>query len=155
MRLDKLTLIERETSKRLGGYHGASKVDGAGNYVSPSAERVTIIGDFNTIYSKARNITLINCYGVVIGASVANVMVVDTNDLIINESDVTYINGVKIKDGVVVQGDTNLIVDGGLNTLQNKFGCNIIERVDGGQDEVRGYNSAINTHIIDGSNNTA
>jgi len=154
MRLDKLLLISRETSKRLGGYHGSAKVDGNSNYVAPSAERVTIVGDNNTVYNNARNITLINCFGVVISAGVSNVMVVDTNDIVILESDVTYINDVRIKDGIIIQADTSLIVDGGSNRLQSPFGCNTIEVVDGGLDCVRQYNSQSNISVLNGSSRT-
>jgi hypothetical protein len=156
MRLDKLTIVKRTPARRLGGYNSEQhNVDGYSNYVASDAERITIVGDANTIYSKARNISLVNTFGVVIGAGVSNVMVVDTNDIVINESDVTYINGVKIKDGNVIQADANLVVDGGQNVVQNLFGCNTIELVEGGLDEVRAYNSQSNIHVLDGSNNTA
>jgi hypothetical protein len=70
------------------------EVKGEYNYISQTAKNVEIYGDSNKVFSEANNIK-INGSGNTIEAGVENVTLINTNDLTITESDVTYINGVE------------------------------------------------------------
>lgn len=72
----------------------SAEVKGQYNYVSPKAKNVEIYGDSNKVYAEANNIK-IHGSGNTIDAGVENVTLINTNNLTISESDVTYINGVK------------------------------------------------------------
>lgn len=69
-------------------------VKGEFNYVSPKANNIEIYGDSNKVESEANNIKIHGSENV-IKAGVENVTLINTNGLTIEESDVTYINGIK------------------------------------------------------------
>lgn len=69
-------------------------VQGEFNHVNATAKNIEIYGDSNKVFAEANNIK-IHGSGNTIEAGVENVVLINTNDLTITESDVTYINGLK------------------------------------------------------------
>lgn len=69
-------------------------VKGEFNYVSNKTKNVEVYGDSNKVFAEAKNIK-IQGSGNTIDAGVENVTLINTNNLTVTESDVTYINGVK------------------------------------------------------------
>lgn len=67
-------------------------VQGEFNHVNATAKNVEIYGDSNKVYAEASNIK-IQGSGNTIEAGVENVTLVNTNNLTITESDVTYVDG--------------------------------------------------------------
>ena len=73
---------------------------GVGNIVAPDSYYIDIQGDGNKVYSGASYINLENSHNNIIDASKSNVTLINTIGLTIEESDVTYINGIKVTDAV-------------------------------------------------------
>lgn len=153
--IERLPTLSFPPPNNLGSYNNTpDTVDGANNYVAPTAERVYIVGDNNVVLSEARMVTLINSSDNVVSSGVTNVTLIDTNGVNVTESNVTYISGVRISEGVISEGFNNLILDGGENIVQNAFTCNTIELVDGGLDKLKQFNSQTKTNKINGGDNT-
>ena len=71
-------------------------VSGTGNLISQTSYRVSITGNNNTVLGSSQNINLMNSSGNVIGSGLENVTLINSNNLTISESNVTYMNGVKV-----------------------------------------------------------
>jgi hypothetical protein len=69
-------------------------VKGYNNYIAPDAKNIEIYGDSNRVWHEATNIK-IHGSGNTIDAGVSNVVLINTNDLVVTESDVVYINGIR------------------------------------------------------------
>jgi hypothetical protein len=67
-------------------------VKGYNNYIAPDAKNIEIYGDSNRVWHEATNIK-IHGSGNTIDAGVSNVVLINTNDLVVTESDVVYVNG--------------------------------------------------------------
>lgn len=70
------------------------KVSGQYNYVSNKAKNIEIYGDSNKVFAEAKNVK-IQGSGNTIYAGVENVSLINTNNKVVTESNVTYINGFK------------------------------------------------------------
>lgn len=81
-------------------------VKGQGNYVSDS-KSIDIRGNECYVGAGSENIS-IQGNGVFVAGGVRNVSVIGTDKVVINESDVSYINGVRYKSGVAIS-KTNVI----------------------------------------------
>lgn len=68
------------------------QVNGENNYISYNARFVDINGNDNNVFSEAENIT-IQGDGNTILAGLSNIQLINTNNVTVNESNVTYING--------------------------------------------------------------
>ncbi len=73
---------------------GTVETKGQNNYVNTTARNVEIYGDNNKVWSDTSNIK-IHGSGNTIDAGVKNVTLINTNNMVIEESDVTYIDGIK------------------------------------------------------------
>ncbi len=81
-------------------YNKSQKVNGEFNYVSPDAYYIDINGDSNTVQSGAKNV-LITGDGNTIGSGFENITLINTDNLEVFESDVAYINGIKIEPSTI------------------------------------------------------
>ncbi len=81
-------------------------VKGQGNYIDDS-KSVSISGNECYVGGGSENIN-IQGNGVFISGGVKNVSVIGTDKIIINESDVSYVNGIRYKNGVAIS-KTNVI----------------------------------------------
>lgn len=127
------------------------QVTGSNNLVAPSAQRITIVGDGNNIGSGVNRVNIVNSDRVVIQANLENVIVMNTSDITVTESNVAYINGIKYLDNQQPVNDTILtVIDGGLNEIQNPFLTNGVTNIDCGEDEVIGFGSVNNITNIEG-----
>ena len=68
------------------------QVNGENNYISYNARFVDINGNNNNVFSEAENVT-IQGDGNTILAGLSNIQLINTNNVTVNESNVTYING--------------------------------------------------------------
>lgn len=116
--VDETTPEIGHTQLRNGNFSGDTKnsIQGNDNYISPSAKSISIKGDNNKVEEYAKDITLVNSDFIIIKSGVENVTLINSNNLTIDESDVTYINGVVF--GASVGGST--VVDFGTTPLASK-----------------------------------
>jgi hypothetical protein len=117
------------------------KVSGAENNVGQSVTAFKVVGSRNTIGQGSKNITIFGNDNEVIGG-LHNVQLINTNGVIVTQSNTTYING-KEQDNVEV-------LDGGLNEVRALNGGTNIFTVDGGEDIVQTQFSEIAIYTIEG-----
>jgi hypothetical protein len=77
-----------------------TKVQGKDNYVSSSAYFIEIQGDSNRVYNDTENVKIQGDNNVVEGG-LKNITLINSSDLTIDESNVTYIDGVKVDAGTI------------------------------------------------------
>jgi hypothetical protein len=120
------------------------KVSGRDNSVGYSVSAFNIVGSNNTIGEGSRNVVILGDRNEVVGG-LHNVQLINTNGVIVSESNTTFINGKQqenrdvldgSKDSVrALDGGTNVFtVDGGEDIVQKQFSDNAIYIVEGGQD---------------------
>ncbi len=136
---------------------GTIDVKGLGNVVG-DVRGSTIVGNENHIGSGAVNVN-IKGDGVFVSGGSKNVNVIGTNKISINESDVTYINGVRYKHGVPVSKSN--VIDGGQTTatasssLTTRASTNMTTNiVDSGEDLVLNVGSIGHEQIVDAGQNS-
>ena len=117
------------------------KVSGADNNIGQSVTAFKVVGSRNTIGEGSKNITIFGNDNQVAGG-LHNVQLINTNSIIVTDSNVTYING-KEQDNVEV-------LDGGLNEVRALNGGTNIFTVDGGEDIVQTQFSDTAIYIIEG-----
>ena len=69
---------------------------GRDNYISPSARYTLVNGSNNFVGNDAASINISASSGVSVLGGLTNVTVINTNDIVIRESNITYINGVRM-----------------------------------------------------------
>jgi len=112
---------------------------GGGNTLMNRVNKVRIKGDDNIIGVGSSNITIENGNRIYVRENLTNVSVINSNNLIINESDVSYINGQRFKDGLIERRVD--LIKGGEDELQDMYSPINVNFVSGGVDEVRGFGS--------------
>lgn len=115
-------------------------VNGTNNYVGFRANSIGIVGDNNIVGADTSNIQITNSNNVYIQNGLSNVSVLNTDNLLVTESDVSYINGQKFKDGII-QKKIDLIT-GGVDELQYMYSSSNINLLKGGEDILRDFGSA-------------
>jgi hypothetical protein len=90
-------------------------VDGNNNYISRSSTNVEIQGDNNRVYSNAYNINIQGDNNT-INPGVENVTLINTNNVNVRSSNVTYINGEIRGAGSVERITTSITADQGVAT---------------------------------------
>jgi len=86
-------------------------VEGSDNYVGQSVKNFSIVGNDNNVGEDSENIS-ISGNGNLIGSSLYNVTLINTNDVTVTESNVTYIDGKQTSGaGSIVQKSTDFTVD--------------------------------------------
>ena len=76
------------------------QVVGERNFISKGADNVCIKGDRNFVY-ESTNIQLSNSHENTIDSGLINVTLINTTGITVSESNVTYINGVKVDSGAI------------------------------------------------------
>jgi hypothetical protein len=121
-------------------------VNGINNTISGDVSGVYISGKENIIGSDCKNITIMS-NAVNVTSGVSNVNVIGTDNIVVSESDVTYINGVKYKNGVAISRAN--VIDGGLNKVIDATGANTVANVvEGGEDISISTSSSTYENII-------
>lgn len=119
----------------VGGVHGQN------NRVGEGSTKFSIQGNNNTIGEGSNNITIFGNDNRVAGG-LHNVQLINTNGVIVTESNKTFVNG-KEQDNVEV-------LDGGENEVRALNGGTNIFTVDGGEDIVQTQFSEIAIYTIEG-----
>lgn len=120
--------------------------NGENNVVSEGSTNVTISGNENFVGSGSKNISVTGD-GVFVSGGLQNVNVIGTNKIVIDENDVTYINGIRYKNGVAISKSN--VIDGGLNKVLEKSAPNTtINIIDAGEDVVIPYGSSTYENVI-------
>lgn len=137
--------ISNWTSNDLSG-QSTSTINGQNNIVSTGTNNVNISGDENYVGSSSQNIT-ISGNGVFVTGGVKNVNIIGTDKLFVEESDVTYINGIRYKNGVAISRSN--VIDAGANKVSNQSSSNTTATViDGGEDVVINVGSSTFENVV-------
>jgi len=75
---------------------------GRDNYISHSAKSSLVNGSNNFVGNDALRVCISASSGVTVLGGMKNVTVINTNDIVISESNVTYINGLKVSSGSTI-----------------------------------------------------
>lgn len=137
--------ISNWVSNDLSG-QSTSTINGSNNIISTGTNNVNVSGDENYIGSSSQNIT-ISGNGVFVSGGVRNVNVIGTDKLFITESDVTYINNIRYKNGVPISRAS--VIDASVNKVANNSSINTTATViDAGEDLVISIGSNTFENVI-------
>ena len=121
---------------------------GSSNFVASSAKNVKVTGDENSIGEGSKNIHISSGNGNFISGGLNNVNIIGTNKVFIQESDVTYINGVRYKNGIAISKSNVIdacedvaVIRQSINTVSNL--------IDAGEDIVIQGGSTTYENLID------
>jgi hypothetical protein len=89
------------------------QTNGLSNFVGPGSKNITITGNENAIGDFAENIQISGGSGNFITGGVRNVNIIGTDKKFIDESNVTYINGIRYVNGVAVSKSN--VINGGID----------------------------------------
>jgi hypothetical protein len=92
-------------------------VSGTNNYVSRSAQNVEIQGDNNRVQSDTRNVT-ISGSGNTINTGLENIVLINTNNVEVLASNLTYLNGIIQGEGSVVTISTSTTAETSVTTYE-------------------------------------
>jgi hypothetical protein len=124
------------------------QTNGQSNYVASTAKNVKINGNENVVGDKSQNIHISSGNGNQISGSQKNVTIIGTDGKLINESDVSYINGIRFKFGNPTSRSN--VIDAGADTIQNKHSMNTTTNVfDAGEDIVIDFSTNGFENVID------
>jgi len=125
-------------------------VKGSDNYVAPKAYAVRVTGNNNRVMA-ATNISVVGNNNTV-EQGITNVSIVGDN-IFARESNVSYIDGVKIKNGALYE-EFNLI-NGSVNEIQNAFASSINPNlIRNGKDAVQNIGGMSKLNYINGGANS-
>ncbi len=122
-------------------------IKGKGNFVG-SGKNIDVIGDENSIGDGVINVNINGGSGNAVSGGLRNVSLIGTSKRVVNESDVTYINGVRYKNGVaisrcnVISGGTDKVIDTNMSINST------INVVNGGEDIVAKQGSSTYENVI-------
>ena len=118
------------------------------NEIQLDSRNNIINGNYNYIGSECYNNTIQGSDNVKILNKVSNVSVMNTPGITVTESNTSYINGQKFKDGILI---TRIdIINGGIDEIQNPFSSAIQNVICGGIDENRKLGSFSITNVVNG-----
>jgi hypothetical protein len=124
------------------------QTNGISNFVASSAKNVKMNGNENLVGDRAENIHISSGNGNFISGGVKNVNIIGTDGKYIQESDVTYINGIRFKYGVALSKAN--VLDAGLDTPVNSSSNNTTATViDSAEDQVIYAGSATYENLVD------
>lgn len=89
------------------------QTNGLSNFVSSNTTNIKINGNENAVGNGAKNINISSGNGNYIVGNVTNVNIIGTDKKYIAESDVTYINNIRYKDGIAISKSN--VINGGLD----------------------------------------
>lgn len=136
-----------------GGYGNTTPVNvktitisGKGNYIGTS-KNVKVNGDENHIGDGAINVHISNGNSNRINGGMSNVTIIGTHNKVISESDVTYVNDIRYKNGVPISRAS--VIHGGFDVVLPTNGSNTVANiVHGGEDEANPAGSATFETVI-------
>ena len=121
---------------------------GASNFVAASAKNVKITGDENAVGEGSRNVHISSGSGNFISGGLNNVNIIGTDKVFISESDVTYINGVRYKNGIAISRAN--VIDACQDVAVIKQSINTTSNIiDAGEDVVIAAGSNSHENLID------
>lgn len=118
-------------------------VSGQSNQVSSSALGVLIEGNENTVGDRTSNIVMLNSSQNTVGGGLSNVTLINTNGMYVNQSNVTYVNGILMNQNFEPVTTVINFIDAGYNEVLNPFGsATTVNLVDAGTNNVLDIGSA-------------
>ena len=82
--------------------NGTITTSGLSNFVASGSKNVKINGNENVVGNNANNVHISSGNGNFISGNVKNVNIIGTDKKFVTESDVTYINGIRYKNGIAI-----------------------------------------------------
>lgn len=123
------------------------QTNGLSNYVGAGTKNVKVNGNENAVGSNAQNIHISSGNGNYVVGNVQNVNMIGTDKKYVAESDVTYINNIRYKDGIAISKSN--VINGGLNVaVVRQSGSTTINVVNGGEDIVIEGGSSTYENVI-------
>ena len=123
------------------------QTNGLSNYVGPDTKNVKVNGNENAIGSGAQNVHISSGNGNYVVGNVTNVNMIGTDKKYVAESDVTYINNIRYKDGIAISKSN--VINGGFNVaVVRQSGSTTINVVNGGEDVVIEGGSSTYENVI-------
>lgn len=124
--------ISNYSESALSGVFNAN-LNGQNNIISRNSNNISIQGNENFIGSNSNNIS-INGSGVQVAGGLKNVNIIGTDNIYVEESNVTYVNGIRYKNGVAISKSN--VIDGGINSPTGKVSINTTSNVVDGSEDV-------------------
>ena len=123
------------------------QTNGLSNYVGPSTKNVKINGNENAVNSGAQNIHISSGNGNYIVGNATNVNMIGTDKKYVSESDVTYINNIRYKNGIAISKSS--VINGGLDVaVVRQSGSTTINVINAGEDVVVSGGSSTYENVV-------
>ena len=123
------------------------QTNGLSNFVGPVSKNISITGNENAVGDGCENITISGGSGNFIVGGVKNVNIIGTDKKLVNESNVTYINGVRYVRGVPVSKSN--IIDGCVDlAIVRQSASTTPNTIDGSEDVVISAGSAVYENVV-------
>ena len=146
------TTTKYESSVHRNNFEAVNFIDikGTDNYVAPAAYAVRVTGNNNRVMA-ASNISVVGNNNTV-EQGITNVSIVGDN-IFARESNVSYIDGVKIKNGAIIEEFT--YINGSVNEIQNVFASSVNPNIiRNGKDAVQNIGGMSKLNYINGGANS-
>jgi len=125
------------------------QVKGKDNFVADDAVTINMLGNNNKVFGATKNIQVLGDNNVV-DNGVTNVTIIG-NNIVAKQSNVTYINGVVIKNGDVFEEFS--CINGGVNNISTPLTGNRPIMIKGGKNSVMEFGSTSQINYINGGIN--
>ena len=123
------------------------QTNGLSNFVAAGTKNVKINGNENAVGNGAQNIHISSGNGNYVVGNVQNVNMIGTDKKYVTESDVTYINNIRYKNGIAISKSN--VINGGFNiAVIKQSGSTTINVVNGGEDIVIEGGSSTYENVI-------
>jgi len=123
------------------------QTNGLSNYVGNGTKNVKVNGNENAVGSNAQNIHISAGNGNYIVGNVKNVNMIGTDKKYVAESDVTYINGIRYKNGIAISKSN--VINGGQNVAVVRQSASTTANViNGGEDVVIAGGSTTYENVV-------
>ena len=120
---------------------------GLSNFVGSGGKNIKINGNENAIGNNSNNVHISSGNGNYIAGNVTNVNVIGTDKKYISESDVTYINGIRYKNGIPVSKSN--VINGGIDAaVVRQSDSTTINVIHAGEDVVISGGSSTYENVI-------
>jgi hypothetical protein len=148
---DKRFIVNESDNPEIMDGHRSVTVQGLGNSIgSHGTYKIFVSGDNNIVSNDTRNI-MIHGDNNFIKSGLRNVTILNTSNLIVTESNVSYINGVKVRYTGAILNDNVNIVDSGEDIVLSPFNeAKTINLVDGSIDAIMNLGSHDLNNSLDG-----
>lgn len=123
------------------------ETNGLSNFVASDTKNIKINGNENAVGNGSTNVNISAGNGNYVVGNVSNVNMIGTDKKYVAESDVTYINNIRYKNGVAVSKSN--VINGGLDVaVVRQSGSTTINIVNGGEDIVIEGGSSTYENVI-------